>query len=128
VKTATSLCTWRIRSDAALDLEGCRWSTGEWASDAEWSADKSGEVVVFDRTVDGAALRQFFGSPEQEGPTGTEADVACNALPRPSDPPLGVLQRWEERLGRRFKEQTTPMRDMREIVSSEIVPIDEPGR
>jgi hypothetical protein len=129
VKTATSLCIWRIRSDGALDLDGCRWSTGGWASDAEWSAaGKSDEVVVFDRTVDGAALRQFFGSSEQEGPTGTESDVACNALPSPGDPPLAVLQRWEERLGRRFKEQPTPTRDMREIVSSEIVPIDDPGR
>jgi hypothetical protein len=129
VKTATSLCTWRVRSDGALDLDGCRWSTGGWASDAEWSAaDKSDEVVVFDRTVDGAALRQFFGSGEQEGPTGIESEVACNALPSPSDPPLAVLQRWEERLGRRFKDQTTPTRDMREIVSSEIVPIDDLGR
>jgi hypothetical protein len=126
VSTARSLCNWVIRDDGTTDLDGCRWSTAGWASDAAWAAtDKSGEtVVVFDRTAEGAALRQFFGGREAEVPAERGGDVACDALPRPNDPPLAVLRQWEERLGHRFRDQPTTPQDAREMVSSEIVPSD----
>ena len=90
VRTARSLCNWMIREDGALDLDGCRWSTGGWASDAAWAAaDKTGEtVVVFDRTAEGAALREFFGSREADVPPAASGDLACDAPPRPSEAPL----------------------------------------
>jgi hypothetical protein len=126
VRTARSLCNWMIRDDGTADLDGCRWSTARWASDAAWAAaDKSGEtVVVFDRTAEGAALRQFFGAREVEPPAERGGDLACDALPRPNAPPLAVLRQWEERLGHRFRDQPTTPQDAREMVSSEIVPAD----
>ena len=50
VQTAQGLCNWVLRDSWTLDLDGCRWSTGGWASEATWAAtDKSGgTVVVFD--------------------------------------------------------------------------------
>ena len=130
VKTPGSLCDWAIRDDGTPDLEGCRWSTGGWASDAAWAAaDRTGEtVVVFDRTSEGAALREFFGSGETRIPADTGGDLACAALPGPRDPPLAVLQRWEERLGHAFKDQTTPSQDTREMMSPEIVPMEASPR
>jgi hypothetical protein len=126
VKTPWSLCDWAIRDDGTPDLEGCRWSTGGWASDAAWAAvDRTGEtVVVFERTSEGAALRAFFGSGETRVPAETGRDLACAALPGPRESPLAVLQRWEERLGHAFKDQTTPSQDTREMTSPEIVPTE----
>jgi hypothetical protein len=127
VKTATSLCKWSIHDDdGALDLEGCRWSTAGWASDAAWRAsDKSGEtIVIFDRTADGAALRSFFGSVETEVPAETGGDVACKAIPRSTESSSAVLQQWEERLGHRFKDQGAPLQDTSEMLSPEIVPME----
>jgi hypothetical protein len=130
VRTADGLCKWVIRDDGALDLDACRWSTGGWASDAAWApSDKTGEtVLVFDRTADGAALRQFFGSHDPRNPSETGGDLACTALPGPESPPLGVLQSWEERLGHRFKEQPTPLQDTLEMTSPEIVPTGATAR
>jgi hypothetical protein len=130
VRTAASLCAWTIRDDGGTDLDGCRWSAGGWPSDAVWAAtDKSGDTaVVFDRTAEGAALREFFGSRERDAPVERGGDLACDALPRPDEPPLGVLQQWEERLGHRFRDQATQLQDAREMSSSEIVPTDAPGR
>jgi hypothetical protein len=124
VRTTRSLCTWVIRGDGNLDLDGCRWSTGGWASDAAWAAaDSSGEtVVVFDRTSDGAALRRLFGSRETAPPAG--GDLACDAAPGPPAPPLAFLRQWEERLGHHFKDQATSLQDARERLSSKIVPMD----
>jgi hypothetical protein len=118
-----------IRDDGQVDLDGCRWSTGGWASDAAWAAaDKSGETaVVFDRTPEGAALRQLFGSQEARAPTAA-GDLACNAVPGPGAPALAVLRQWEERLGHRFKDQATSLHDATERVSSEIVPTDTSAR
>jgi hypothetical protein len=129
VKTSKSLCNWLIRDDGQVDLDGCRWSTGGWASDAAWAAaDKSGETaVVFDRTAEGAALRQLFGSQEARAPTAA-GDLACNAVPGPGAPALAVLRQWEERLGHRFKDQATSLHDATERVSSEIVPTDTSAR
>jgi hypothetical protein len=128
VKTARSLCNWLIREDGTTDLDGCRWSTAGWASDAAWAAaDKNGETVaVFDRTADGAALRQFFGSHDAEAPAARGGDLACDALPAPSDPPLTVLRRWEERLGHRFRDQPSTAQDAREMGPSEVIPADTP--
>ena len=92
VKTARSLCHWVIRDDGTLDLDGCRWSTGGWASDAAWAAtDRSGgTVVVFDRTAEGAALREFFGDHEAEVPPSSAGDSRAthrsNRGPRPLPP------------------------------------------
>ena len=130
VRTARTLCDWVIRDDGALDLDGCRWSTAGWASDASWArADKGREtVMVFDRTAEGAAIREFFGGQESIGAAETGGSVACGAIPRPEEPPLAVLQQWQERLGHRFKEQATTPQDAREMSSSEIAPADAPGR
>jgi hypothetical protein len=127
VRTAKSLCDWLIRDDGNVDLDGCRWSTGGWVSDAAWAAaDKSGETaVVFDRTAEGAALRHLFGSQETGAPTGG-GDLACNAAPGPGAP-LAVLRHWEERLGHRFKDHATSLQDASERLSSEIVPTDTPA-
>jgi hypothetical protein len=127
VRTTRSLCNWVIREDGKVDLESCRWSTGGWASDAAWAAaDTTGETaVVFDRTADGAALRQFFGSRETPPPAG--GVLACDALPGPSAPPLAFLRQWEERLGHRFRDQATTLQDARERLSSQIVPTDVPA-
>jgi hypothetical protein len=126
VRTARSLCDWMIREDGALDLDGCRWSTGGWASDAAWAAaDKTEEtVIVFDRTAEGAALREFFGSREACAPPEASGDLACDAPPGPNESPVSALLRWEERLGHHFKDQATQPQDAREMVSSEIVPTD----
>jgi len=126
VRTARTLCDWVIRDDGTLDLDGCRWSTAGWASDASWArADKGGEtVVVFDRTAEGAAIREFFGGRESVGAAESGGSVACRAIPRPEEPPLAVLQQWQERLGHRFKEQATTLQDAREMASSEIVPAE----
>jgi hypothetical protein len=130
VRTARTLCDWVIRDDGTLDLDGCRWSTAGWASDASWArADKGGgAVVVFDRTAEGAAIREFFGGRESVGAAETGGSVACRAIPRPEEPPLAVLQQWQERLGHRFKEQATTLQDAREMASPEIVAADAPGR
>ncbi len=130
VKTATSVCNWVARDDGTVDLDGCRWSTGGWASDAAWTADDEtgATAVVLDRTAEGAALRRFFGSREIGVPTDSGGDLACNALPRPDDAPLDVLRRWEERLGHRFKDQATQLQDAREMTSSEIVSTDPTPR
>ena len=130
VRTAGSLCNWMIRDDGTLDLDGCRWSTGGWASGAAWAAaDKSGETAaVFDRTAEGAVLREFFGSRRTDVPTETGGDLACDAIPGPHDPPLIVLRQWEERLGHRFKDQAMQLQDARAMISSEIVPTDAPAR
>jgi hypothetical protein len=133
VRTAGGLCDWTIAEDG-VDLEGCRWSTGGWASDAAWSSsDRSGEtVVVFDRTAQGAVLRDFFGARDRvhdpEVRTGPGADLACNDRPRAGDPPLASLQKWEERLGHRFKDQGPTLEDARERISTELVPTDTPLR
>ncbi|MGD0674054.1 MAG: hypothetical protein ABSC94_01465 [Polyangiaceae bacterium] len=130
VRTTRSLCKWMIHDDASLDLDGCRWSTAGWASDAAWAAsDKTGEtVVVFDRTAEGAALWEFFGSDRTEVPSDVHGDVACNALPGPGDAPLGVLQDWEDRLGHRFKDQRVRRQDTGQMRSSDIVPADVSAR
>jgi hypothetical protein len=129
VRTSDSLCKWTIGEDGTLDLDGCRWSTGGWASDAAWAAaDKADEtVVVFDRTAEGAALRPFFGHRETEEPRETGGDLACTSLPGRDDSPVAVLQHWEERLGHRFRDQATPPEDTLETLSSEIVPVNPPA-
>ncbi len=121
VKNADSLCKWLLRDDGTLDLDGCRWSTGGWVSDAAWAAsDKASETVaVFDRTAEGAALREFFSAHELEAPVEFDGDLACSALPRPNEPPLSVLKTWERRLGHRFKDQATTQADARERTSPE---------
>jgi hypothetical protein len=130
VRTATSLCDWVMRGDGTLDLDGCRWSTAGWASAAAWAAaDKGGEtVVVFDRTAEGAALRQLFGGREGGVPGESGGALACSAIPKAVDPPLAVLRQWEERLGHRFKDQAIQLQDAREMASPEIVPMDAPTR
>jgi hypothetical protein len=124
VRTTRSLCNWVIRDDGNLDLDGCRWSMGGWASDAAWAAaDSTGEtVVVFDRASEGAALRWLFGSHETPPPAG--GDLACDAAPGPIAAPLAFQRQWEERLGHRFKDQATSVQDARERLSSKIVPMD----
>jgi hypothetical protein len=130
VQTDTGLCTWEVRDDHAIDLTGCRWSAGGWASDAAWAAgDTSGATIaVFDRTSEGAAVRELFGSAEAELPIETGGNVACKAIPRSTESASAVLEQWEERLGHRFREQGAPLQDTGEMVSSEIVPMDSPGR
>jgi hypothetical protein len=129
VRTARSLCKWVIRDDGTLELEGCRWSTGGWASDGAWSAaDKSGETAIaFDRTAEGAARREFFGSGEIEVPSRDGGPLACEALPGASAPALATLRQWEQRLGHRFKDQATSLQDAREMASSEILPAEGPS-
>jgi hypothetical protein len=126
VRTETSLCTWDIHDDRTLDLAGCRWSAGGWASDAAWTAsDPGGETVaVFDRTPEGAAMRELFGAAEAQVPAETGGSVACKAIPRSTESPSAVLEQWEERLGHRFREQGAPLQDTGEMVSSEIVPME----
>jgi hypothetical protein len=84
--------------------------------------------AALDRTAEGASLRELFASRERDLPTERGGDVACSALPKANDPPLAVLRQREARLGHRFKDQATPLRDTVEMTSSEIVPTDAPAR
>jgi hypothetical protein len=131
VRTAGTLCKWAIAEGGALALDGCRWSDrgwGGWASDAAWVAsDEAGETVaVFDRTAEGAALREFFGTGDQASEAGESSSapstVACLAAPRAKDTPLTLLRTWEERLGHRFRQHGTSLEESRHIESPEIVP------